>query len=112
MGYSNESRSYTNTFSESSLTADDLIASFRECEAKMDEIHRRHLRTASELVEETICWVCGRKPTVIKRGFVETVVVCQHIYDALKEHCGTKQSLRSPLNSIQIEVFDDGPRRF
>jgi len=100
--------------SSTDITFDQLLESVRVATAKFDAIEKAHLRRSAELVEQTTCGVCGRKPTVTQDGYGETIVVCPHIYEAIKQHSVPADPRLSPslLTGIRIEVFDDGPKRW
>ena len=82
----------------------------------MNAIKEKHVRSMAEMVGETTCDVCGRKPTVTydeRRG--EVVWVCRHIFDALKKRlprASTRVDPVAALSAMQFRVFDDGPARF
>ncbi len=79
---------------------------------KMRAIQESSLRSAAKLAEMQ-CQVCGRKAIVRNAGFGETVVVCLHIWGEIQRlRKVDSTSERSPLEGIQIEMFNDGPARW
>jgi len=101
---------YTNSTCAMDFSLDDV----RRGMAKMRALQQKHLRKSAEMVEQVTCHVCGRKPTVTNNGFGETVVICRHIWEALKEQCQSVESVHplSPLEGVRFEVFEDGPARW
>lgn len=92
----------------------ELLQNMLEVRVKFDAIKKQELRDSSDMVQQTTCSVCGRKPTVTNDGSGETIVVCPHILEALKKRCVSAEPSRlpSPLGGVRIEVFDDGPARW
>ena len=114
IGLSNSST----TSSTTGFTCDELLETMRLARAKFDALEKEHLRRSAEMVEQTTCGVCGRKPTVTQDGYGETIVVCPHIWEALWKHVKPAEPHRSPslypgpLGGVRFEVFDDGPARW
>jgi hypothetical protein len=89
-------------------TVSGLLETMRLAVAKMDVIRKQQLQRSAELVEQTTCGVCGRKPTVIEDRYGgETIVVCPHIWEALQKYAKPAE-----LIGVRFEVFDDGPARW
>jgi hypothetical protein len=103
----------TNSFSTGDFSYEDFQQAVRESEAIRQEI----LRSSSRMVEDTVCPICKRKPTVCNEGFGDTIVLCPHLMYLLKllakqGEAGNILSTFGDPFTVRFEVFDDGPRRW
>lgn len=105
----------TNSSSSSRVSLDDM----RLAMVKFKALEKENLRRSAQMIERMKCDVCGRKPTVIRDGSGETVVVCRHTWEALQRFLKVTRSLAleslclpSLLSGLEIELFDDGPVRW
>jgi YD repeat-containing protein len=100
---------YTNaTATTTAVDWDSLRKIIAEFRVKQQE----ELRDWSRIIEQTTCNICGRKPTLTNGN---TLVVCPHLYEAVKRKSELQHSelpAINPLLGISIVVFDDGPVRW
>jgi hypothetical protein len=111
----NDPQMFTNATASNLSTTGFSMEKFQELVEKFDALREKHLRQSAEMVEETTCPVCGRKPTVTQGPFGETVVVCPHIWCELKTRiprATTPLDASAMLRGLRFEVFDDGPARW
>jgi len=99
---------YTNTANTGSVSLDDV----REAMAKGLEIRKKYLRKQGELIKRTECKVCKRKPTFVNRGHGDVMLVCPHIWETLSVLPRQPAAPDTLFHGLQIELFDDGPRRW
>lgn len=97
-----------------SCTTEFSMKEARHAMEKMNTLQKKALRQSAEMVAQTTCSVCRRKPTVTRGGWGETVVVCRHIWDQLQTlpKATTPVDPIATLAGLRIEVFDDGPARW
>jgi hypothetical protein len=99
-------------------TIEEMHALMDRMTKLVEEGDRRFLRSASDAIEQMVCPVCGRKPTVTKGAFAKfNYVLCPHQYASLMKQCKpdplqNNSAFGSPLLGVGIEMFDDGPKRF
>ena len=87
---------YTNgtTFSAGDFTADKIYAAMQEAEREMDEF-----RQQQKVLPQARCGECGMEAKVIGKGLGDTLIVCDHMMEAIRERYGS--SRRScPLDQL------------